>query len=90
MARPGGEQFAKRARERAREERREQKRLRRESRVAESAEALDAEDGPDDEALMREFHALSERHASGSVTDDDYAEERRRIFDELGIDSGDE
>jgi hypothetical protein len=87
MARPGGEQFAKRARERAREERREEKRLRRESRAAESA---DSEDGPDEDALMEEFRVLSERHAAGSVTEQHYAEERARIFDELGIATGDD
>ena len=87
MARPGGEQFAKRARERARDERRELKRQRREARAAESA---DAPDGPDETALMEEFHALSERRAAGSVTEHHFAQERRRIFDELGIASDDD
>jgi hypothetical protein len=82
MARPGGEQFAKRARERAREERREEKRQRRETRAAESA---DPADGPSEDALMEEFRVLSERNAAGSITESHYAQERRRIFDELGI-----
>jgi hypothetical protein len=82
MARPGGEQFAKRARERAREERREEKRLRRETRAAESA---DPSDGPDEDALLEEFRVLSEHHAAGSIAESQYAQERRRIFDELGI-----
>ncbi len=35
---------------------------------------------------MEEFRELSERHAGGLVSNDDYAEERSRIFGELGID----
>ena len=39
---------------------------------------------------MEEFRVLSERHAAGNVTDELYAEERHRIFVELGIESDDD
>ncbi len=38
---------------------------------------------------MEEFRILSERHAGGQVSLDDYEEERHRIFVELGIESDD-
>lgn len=75
--------MAKRARERARQERQQAKRERRQS--ASTAEA-DVE-APDESALMEEFRVLSERHAAGTVSEDDYSEERQRIFEQLGIDS---
>ncbi len=42
---------------------------------------------PDESALMEEFRVLSERHAAGLVTDETYADDRQRIFGELGIDT---
>jgi hypothetical protein len=43
-------------------------------------------DVPDEAALMEEFRVLSERRAAGNVSEDDYSEERQRIFEQLGID----
>ena len=87
MAQKGREGIAKRARERARQERQAAKR---ERRQAASASETDPEDAPDETALMEEFRVLSERHAAGNVTDELYAEERHRIFVELGIESDDD
>jgi len=36
---------------------------------------------------MEEFRVLSERHADGLVADEIYAQERHRIFVELGIET---
>jgi hypothetical protein len=83
VAKRGREGAAKRARERVRAQRKEDKRQRRESVVA----AAEAEAVPDESALMEEFRVLSERHAAGLVTDETYADDRQRIFGELGIDT---
>lgn len=80
MAR-GREGMAKRERERARLQRQEDKLKRRETLAAET-EALDE---GQEERLMEEFRVLSERHARGTVSDASYAEDRHRIFVELGI-----
>jgi hypothetical protein len=77
----GREGVAKRARERARQEKQEAKRQRRWN--ADTAE--DASEAPDEAALMEEFRVLSERHADGLVSHDEYTAERVRIFGELGI-----
>ena len=36
---------------------------------------------------MEEFRVLSERHADGLLGDEPYAQERHRIFVELGIET---
>jgi len=87
VARRGREGIAKRARERARQERQAAKRERRQA----AADATDeAQDAPDEGALMEEFRELSERHAAGNVPEDEYNEERHRIFVALGIESEDD
>jgi hypothetical protein len=75
--------MAKRARERARLERQEAKRQRRES----SSAVADAKEAPDEAALMEEFRVLSERNAAGLLAEDIYAQEKHRIFVELGIET---
>ncbi len=77
----GREGMAKRTREKARLQRQEAKRLRRETLAAE-AESLD---GATEARLMEQFRLLSERYASGKVSEGTYDQERRRIFVELGI-----
>ncbi|MGA7272253.1 MAG: hypothetical protein WB239_14375 [Acidimicrobiia bacterium] len=85
MAR-GREGMAKRERERIRQERQEAKRLRRETLATESQDQNPAEEA----RLMDEFRRLSERHASGQVSEAIYATERHRIFVELGIEQGED
>lgn len=87
MAQRGREGMAKRARERTRQERQEAKRAKRDAEPGEESEEL--EDVPDEAALMEEFRLLSERHAAGQVSIDDYQEDKRRIFTELGLESED-
>ncbi|HEX2152476.1 MAG TPA: hypothetical protein VHL52_00670 [Acidimicrobiia bacterium] len=74
--------MAKRERERVRQERQEAKRLKKETLAAEEESSPDVDEG----RLMEEFRLLSERHAAGNVSEMTYETERRRIFDELGID----
>lgn len=71
--------MAKRARERAREERQETKRLRREALASEPQSSHDGEE------LMERFRVLSEQYAVKAVSEAHYQEERRRIFELLGI-----
>ena len=77
--------MAKRARERARQERQEAKRQRRQSAL--DAADDNAKDIPNESELMEEFRVLSERHAEGLLGDEPYAQERHRIFVELGIET---
>lgn len=76
--------MAKRARERARLEKQAAKRERRQGASEAVAEPVDA---PDEDALMEEFRVLSERHAEGRVPQDQFDQERHRIFVELGIET---
>jgi hypothetical protein len=76
--------MAKRARERARLEKQAAKR---EKRQGGSAEVTDPVDAPDEDALMEEFRVLSERHAEGQIPQDQFDQERHRIFVELGIET---
>lgn len=85
MARRGREAMNKRARERSRQQKQEAKQEKREARSEESASA----EAVDEAALMDEFARLSERYSADEITGSEYAEERRRIFDELGIESDD-
>ena len=78
--------MAKRARERAREERKHAKKERRLAAAGEPA----ASGAPDEAALMEEFRVMSERHASGQVSDEALHQERHRIFVELGIETEDD
>jgi uncharacterized membrane protein len=78
--------MAKRRREKARLQRQEAKRARRETIAAET-ENLDS---ADEARLLNEFRVLSERHATGDVSNDVYARERRRIFVDLGIERSEE
>ena len=81
MARPGGEAMAKRNRERARQEKQEAKREKQISRQAEAANEPEI----DETALMEEYARLSEQFEANLISESVYTEERRRIFDELGL-----
>ncbi len=81
MARPGGEAMAKRNRERARLEKQEAKREKQRARQAEAADKPEV----DETALMDQFARLSESYAADRISEMAYQEERRRIFEELGL-----
>ena len=76
--------MAKRAREAARKTKQDAKR---ERRHGSSSSDVDAEDTPNEDALMEEFRVLSERHAAGNVGQATYEQERQRIFDLLGLET---
>lgn len=73
--------MGKRARERARLEKQEAKKLRREELADGSPTSSEAEAA----VLMEQFRQLSERHAANSISQADFIEERRRIFELLDI-----
>ena len=73
--------MGKRARERARLEKQEAKKLRRE----ELAEGAPTSSEAESAVLMEQFRQLSERHAANAISQADFIEERRRIFELLDI-----
>jgi hypothetical protein len=76
------ESFEKREREKKRQERSAAKRERREVRT----EADAGGDAVDSDLLMEQFRVLSEQHAAGAITRDEYEARRLEIFNELGLD----
>ncbi len=83
MVRRGREAMTKRARELSRQEKQANKKEKRDAR-SEDRTALPA---TDENALMEEFARLSERYSSEQISETEYTSERRRIFDELGLDT---
>lgn len=83
MAKRGREAMAKRARERIRQEKQEAKEEKRLERAANEEEPLSA---AEETALMEEFARLSRRYQDEEISESDYQEQRRRIFDQLGLD----
>jgi hypothetical protein len=76
----GRESFEKREREKKRQQRSAEKRERRESRAeTQTSETVDSEE------LMERFRVLSERHAAGNLSNEEYETEREQIFVELGL-----
>lgn len=76
----GRERFEKRLREQAKRDKAKAKAERKEERKA-------ADEGPDDEqALLEQYRRLSEAHADGEISDEDFAERKGAIFEQLGID----
>lgn len=75
--------FAKRQRERLKQEKQAAKRSQREERKKEREAASDPEH--DEAELYEQFRVLSEKHAAGAVTDDDFEAQREEIFVKLGL-----
>jgi hypothetical protein len=84
VAKSSGESFQKRAREKARQEKQAEKRAKRQSDSSDVDEQLSK---AEEDALMREFAALSARYESEQISAERYQEERHRIFVELGLES---
>ena len=82
MARRSRQSFQKRAKEKARREKQENKRARRRS----SSDAEDVSRAEED-ALMKEYAQLSERFEIDEISSDQFADERERIFGELGLET---
>lgn len=83
MAKRSRESFQKRAREKARQEKQEEKRAKRQA----SSDGDDVSRAKED-ALMQEFARLSERLEADEISLESFNEERERIFEELGLETG--
>jgi len=81
MARRGSQSFEKRRKEKLRLDRQAAKRERRQAPRDEFTD----DDAPDEMVLMERFRVLSERHDAGKMDDVAYQTERRKIFEELGL-----
>jgi hypothetical protein len=81
VAKRGREAALKRARENARREKQEAKRERRLNAPDSEAPAVDQD------ALMEEYAKLNARFEANELTPTEFATERDRIFEELGIES---
>ncbi|MGI9601575.1 MAG: hypothetical protein ACR2QE_06810 [Acidimicrobiales bacterium] len=75
--------FAKRQRERLKQEKQAAKRSQREERKREREEAGDPEH--DEAELYEQFRLLSEQHAAGAITTEDFEARREEIFVKLGL-----
>lgn len=82
MAKRSRQSFQKRAKEKARREKQANKRARRQS----SSDAEDVNRAEED-ALMKEYAQLSERFETDEISSDEFADERKRIFGELGLET---
>jgi hypothetical protein len=74
--------FNKRQRERAKKEKAAAKRARRHARPEGDDEVDDA---PDEDALLERFRLLNEQHVAGTVTTEEFEEQRKEIFELLGL-----
>ena len=75
--------FAKRQRERLKQEKQAAKRSQREERKREREEAGEPEH--DEAELYEQFRLLSEQHAAGAITTEDFEAQREEIFVKLGL-----
>jgi hypothetical protein len=82
MGKKGGEAALKRAREKTRLEKQDLKRQRRQARSAETAAPA-----VDTDALMEEFAKIGALYEANRISEARFNEERKRIFEALGIES---
>lgn len=75
--------FAKRQRERLKQEKQAAKRSQREERKKERDAAGEPEH--DEAELYEQFRLLSEQHAAGAITTEDFEAQREEIFVKLGL-----
>lgn len=85
MVRRGGEAAAKRAREVRRDQARLEKRERREAANLERPVGLSDDE---QQALLEEFARVSDLHHRDLITAENFAVERDRIFEALGLGDG--
>lgn len=50
-----------------------------------SDDEFDADDGPDEDALLEEFRLLNEKFAAGDIEEDDFEFRKAEIFAQLGL-----
>lgn len=75
--------YQKRQRELRKKERKAEKLAVRHGKSSESDE--EADDGPDEDALLDEFRQLNEKFAAGDVDGDDFEFRKAEIFAMLGL-----
>ncbi len=78
-----GNTWEKRQREKAKRERKEAKRAKRNEKR--EAGAPPVEEGPTNEELMAQFHALNRAHAAGEVDDVSFQAQRNEIWIAMGL-----
>ncbi len=77
--------FNKRQRERAKKEKAAAKRARRHSR---EDGGDDTAEGPSEEELLERFRLLNEGRSNGTISDEEFEEQRVEIFELLGLGEG--
>ncbi|NNK65045.1 MAG: hypothetical protein HKO98_17715 [Gemmatimonadetes bacterium] len=75
--------YQKRQRELRKKERKAEKQAIRHGRSA--AKKDEADDGPDEDALLEEFRILNERFAAGEVDEADFEYRKAEIFHKMGL-----
>lgn len=75
--------YQKRQRELRKKERKAEKQAIRHGRSA--AKREQADEGPDEDALLEEFRILNEKFAAGEVDDDDFEYRKAEIFHQMGL-----
>ena len=75
--------YQKRQRELRKKERKAEKQAIRHGRSA--AKKAEADEGPDEDALLEEFRVLNERFAAGDVEQDDFEFRKAEIFAKMGL-----
>ena len=75
--------YQKRQRELRKKERKAEKQAIRHGRSA--AKKEEADDGPDEDALLEEFRILNERFAAGEVEEADFEFRKAEIFHQMGL-----
>ncbi len=66
-------------------ERQEKQAAKRERRHNRESGDSDVDEGPSDEELMERFRLLSEAHAAGKVTDEEFGPARHELMVALGV-----
>lgn len=75
--------YQKRQRELRKKERKAEKLAVRHGKASDSDD--EADDGPDEDALLEEFRLLNEKFAAGDVEEDDFEFRKAEIFAQLGL-----
>ncbi len=76
--------YQKRQRELRKKERKAEKLAVRHGKSSEGPDD-EADEGPDEDALLEEFRLLNEKFASGDVEEDDFEFRKAEIFAKLGL-----
>ena len=81
----GNTSWEKRQREKQKRERKEMKRARRDERREADGTTEEVGEGPSQDELMARFAEVGRKHAAGQITDAVFEDERKTIFEQLGL-----